>query len=84
MVARILGVRPSSLHRWRRMARQAGGLAARPAPGRSRRLTDLQLAQLERLLRQGATAHGFPNQLWTSARVAQLIRRHFGVAYHPD
>jgi len=84
VVARILGVRPSSLHRWRRMARQAGGLAAKPAPGPTRRLTDSQLTQLERLLRQGATAHGFPNQLWTSARVAQLIRRYFGVAYHPD
>lgn len=84
VVARILGVRPSSLHRWRRMARQPGGLTAKPVSGARRRLTDPQLAELERLLRQGATAHGFPNELWTSARVAQLIRRHFGVKYHPD
>ena len=83
VVARILGVRPSSLHRWRRMARQANGLAPKPVPGAKRRLTDAQLGELEGLLRQGATAHDFPNELWTSARVAQLIRRHFGVKYQP-
>src|SRR5262249_23633376 len=36
------------------------------------------------LLEQGAKAHGWPNQLWTAARVAVLVRRHFGVRYHPD
>ena len=84
VVARILGVQSSSLHRWQRMARQGQGLAAKPTTGARPRLTDGQLDELERLLRQGATAHGFPNELWTSARVAQLIRRHFGVQYHPD
>jgi transposase len=83
-VARILGVRPSSLHRWRRMAGQPQGLTAKPVTGAKRRLTDPQLGELERLLRQGATAHGFPNELWTAARVAQLIRRYFGVKYHAE
>jgi transposase len=83
-VARILGVTPTSLHRWRRMARQGQGLAAKPVRGAKRRLTDAQLRQLEQLLDQGAPAHGFPNDLWTAARVAQVIRRHFGVIYHPD
>lgn len=83
-VARILGVRSTSVHRWRRMARQGEGLSAKPVPGARRRLTDLQLQKLEGLLGQGATAHGFPNELWTSSRVAFLIRRHFGVCYHPD
>lgn len=66
------------------MARQSEGLRAKPASGAKRRLTDSQLCDLERLLLQGATAHGFANQLWTSARVAQLIQRRFGVKYHPD
>lgn len=83
-VARILGVTPSSLHRWRRLARRPEGLTAKPAPGAKRRLTDRQLRELERLLGRGATAHGFPNQLWTAARVAQLIRRRFGITYHPE
>src|SRR5271168_2208887 len=84
VVARIFGVTRSSLHRWRRMARQGHDLAAKPVPGAKRRLTDTQLQELEGLLDQGAPAHGFPNELWTSARVAQVIRRHFGVPYHSD
>ena len=84
VVARIMGVTRSSLHRWRRMARQGQGLAAKPAPGAKRRLSDRQLRALEGLLDQGAPAHGFPNELWTAARVAQVIHRHFGVKYHPD
>ncbi len=66
------------------MARQPDGLAAKPNPGPRPRLSDQQLAALEALLDQGAVAHGWPNHLWTSKRVAALIRRHFGVAYHPD
>ena len=38
VVARILGVTRPSLHRWRRMARQAHGLDAKPVPGAKRRL----------------------------------------------
>jgi transposase len=84
LVARILGITRTSLHRWRRLARQGTGLAAKPVPGARRRLSDLQLKELEGLLDEGAPAHGFPNELWTSARVAQVIQRHFGVKYHPD
>src|SRR5512144_1568544 len=84
VVARILGVRRTSLHRWRRMAQQEEGLKAKAATGPKRRLTDSQLCELERLLLQGATAHGFANELWISTRVGQLITRRFGVEYHPD
>lgn len=83
VVARILGVKPTSLHRWRRMARQTDGLAPKPPSGAKRRLDDAQLAELEQLLLKGAPAHGFPNELWTAARVAKVILRHFGVQYHP-
>jgi transposase len=82
-VARILGVKRTSLRRWRRMARQADGLAAKPPAGPRRRLTDPQLAELGQLLLQGAPAHGLPNELWTAAPVAQVILRHFAVKYHP-
>src|SRR5215472_6202472 len=83
VVARILGVTPSSLHRWRRLARQPGGLLAKPARGPEPLLSDQQLTVLEALLEQGAVAHGWCNQLWTGKRVAALIYRHFGVDYHP-
>jgi transposase len=66
------------------MARQEHGLDARAVPGAKHRLTDSQLQELEGLLDQGTPAHGFPNELWTAARVAQVIQRRFGVHYHPD
>jgi transposase-like protein len=59
-IARILGVTRPTLHRWRRMARHEHGLAAKPASGAKRRLTDAQLKELEGLLDKGAPAHDFP------------------------
>jgi transposase len=83
-VARILGVRTPSIHRWRRMAQQPHGLDARPIPGPTPRLSDYQLRKLERLLHQGAKKHGWANELWTADRVARLIRQRFGVSFHPE
>ena len=83
-VARLVGASGSSVHRWRKMARRKDGLAAKPASGRKRRLTAAQHRRLERMLRKGARAHGWANDLWTCPRVAELIRREFGVQYHVD
>lgn len=85
VIARILGVARGSLYRWQKAARtRLGGLAAKPHPGPTPRLSDTQLAQREALLRQGAPAHGWANHLWTAKRVAVVIRRHFGIAFHPE
>src|SRR5215469_13201213 len=84
VVARILGVRPASLHRWRRMAQKPHGLDARPAPGPTPRLSNYHLRKLERFLRQGAKKHGWPNDLWTAGRVARLIEQRFGISFHPE
>jgi transposase len=35
-------------------------------------------------LLQGAGAHGWRTERWTAARVADLIERHFGIAFHPE
>jgi transposase len=83
LIARILGVHETSVHRWRRLD-ALQGLQARPNPGRTPRLTDAQIQALVPLLQQGAVAHGWPNALWTCSRVAVLIERQFGVRYHRD
>src|SRR3712207_1246737 len=83
-IARILGVHETSVHRWRRQARNGSGLQAKPHPGPKPRLGREQWAQLEQLPLQGAKHHGWHNDLWTAARVATLIERHFGVRYHPE
>jgi transposase len=82
-IAAILGVNRGSLYRWRIMARKGPeGLRAVPSPGAPRQLDETRLPELEFLLGQGAKAHGWPNELWTSKRVANLIRKFFGVQYH--
>src|SRR6516165_4177648 len=84
-IARILGVHRPSLYRWRQDARsRPNGLAAKPHPGPTPRLSAEQLAELEGLLLRGATTHGWANELWTAPRVAEVIRRHFGISYHPE
>jgi transposase len=84
-IARILGVARPSLYRWRQAARSGpDGLAAKPHPGPAPQLADDQLEQLENLLLDGATAHGWPNELWTAKRVAEVIRRHFRIDFHPE
>jgi transposase len=84
LIGHILGVNANSVYRWHRQAQQPSGLDARPHPGPRPGLSDDQLHQLEGLLLKGAQAYGWANQLWTAARVAQLIRRHFGMDYHPE
>jgi transposase len=68
------------------VARSAqAGLDAKPHPGGSQPKLNLEQRQyLIDLLGQGARAHGFRNELWTLARIATVIARHFGVTYCPS
>jgi transposase len=83
-VAKVLGVHPKTVARWVRAARQPGGLAAKPQPGPTPGLTEVDLRRLGELLAQGAKAHGWHNELWTAARVARLIEQQFHIDYHPE
>src|SRR5687767_6025828 len=58
-------------------------LKRRPAPGARPRLSKEQRAKVPELLDRGAEAHGFRGELWTCERVAIVIRKEFGVSYHP-
>lgn len=85
-VARRYAVSRQSVHRWARALARAGptALRARPVPGRPPKLPRAQLAKLPGLLQQGATTHGFETDLWTTARIATLIARRWGVRYDRD
>jgi transposase len=85
-VARQLGVSRQSVNRWHARFNQAGAqaLASRGPTGYPARLSDQDLERLAALLLQGAATHGFSGDLWTVARITQLISRQFGVAYHPS
>ena len=79
-----MGVGERSIYRWLKQATSPDGLAAKPHAGPAPRLTVQQQQELESLLRQGAKAHGWANELWTTQRIADLIQRHFGVSLHHD
>lgn len=85
-VARRIGCAASSVKRWRDAWRRGGksALRVRKSPGRPAKLTASQKKRLVRLLTRGAMAQGYRTELWTTARVAEVIEREFGVAYHRD
>jgi transposase len=83
-IARRLGCSHSSVILWRDTVRRRGltALRAKPAAGRPPKLTAQQRAKLPRLLLRGAPAWGFETALWTTQRIATVIRREFGVRLH--
>ena len=84
-VARMVGVAPGSVVRWRDAYQRGGSkaLASKPPPHRPCRLSDKQRQKLVALLKKGPTAHGYKTELWTLDRVKAVIYQHFGVDYHP-
>lgn len=84
-VARLLGVTPTSVVRWKEALEEGGleALKAKPHPGRPPALSLEQKEALAALLRQGPLAAGFTTDLWTLERVAQVIKEHFAIEYHP-
>jgi transposase len=69
-------------HTWCRGGRDALVGAARL--GRTSRLSDGQLAEVEAALMAGPKANGFTTDMWTLARGAQVIERVAGVSYSPS
>lgn len=84
-VADFLGVHRTTVSRWVTAfrARGAVGLSSRAAPGRPRKLTTTQEKIVLRWLADDPTEHGFPTELWTAARLGQLIEQEFSIAFNP-
>jgi len=85
-VARRLGCAPSSVMRWRDAVERDGaeGLKVRASPGRPLKLSAPERVKLQEVLLAGPLASGYHTDLWTTARVASVVRKRFGVRYHPD
>ena len=85
-IAEALGVTRGAVSQWLRRVRDGGGregLRTKPRPGKQPRLTAEQRSQLPVLLTTGAESHAFIGDIWTTGRVAVVIKRAFGVSYHP-
>lgn len=84
-IALALGVSEGAVSQWVKRARSGGreALYSQPRAGGQTRLTPEQREQIPALLGRGAEAFGFLGDFWTTKRIALLIKRHFGVTYHP-
>jgi len=83
-VARRFRVTRMSANRWRR-ALAAGGraaLASKGPAGGPCKLSLVQVRELVAVLEAGPAVWGWDeDQCWTLARIAEVVRRRFGVAY---
>jgi transposase len=83
-IARRIECSPSSVMRWRDLWDALGeeGLKVRTATGRPPKMSERQKGKLLKLLLQGPMAFGWPTDVWTTRRVAELIRKKFSIDYH--
>lgn len=83
-IAEALGVSPVSVSRWFARVRDGGpeALRAQFSPGRPPKLSAAQKRLIPEFLWHGAEAYGFRGEVWTCARIAQVIEEEFGVRYH--
>jgi transposase len=82
-VAATIGVSWVSADRWLKQL-EAKQVRKRDMQrvGRPRKLSSKQLATLKRILKKGALCYGYPTELWTLKRVAEVIKEEFGVKYN--
>ena len=84
-VAERVGAAHGSVHRWWVAYREGGDTAldSKPHPGPKPQLDERRLKRLAKILAKGATSRGYPTELWTLARVAEVIEEEFDVVHRP-
>lgn len=80
-LARWLGAAKSSVFRWKQALERGGreALRSKPHPGKACRRSAQQKQRLVKMLWKGPLAAGYATDLWTCARVAEVIQRSLGV-----
>ena len=82
-VARRLWVAWRTVWVWDKRRRAEGPRSWREHqhPGPARRRTTEQRKKLQKILLEGARAHGYETDLWTLKRMAEVIKDEFGLEY---
>lgn len=85
-IAEALGVTKGAVSQWMSRVATEGepGLRARPHLGATPKLTAEQMQMIPEFLSHGAEAYGFRGEVWTCARIKEVIKREFSVSYHKD
>ena len=83
-IARTLGVSWNTVGRWAKRMDNEGNSSWKDVkpPGKPSKLSGTQRQALMKILMKGALARGYPTDLWTLKRVAEVIRQEFGVEYN--
>jgi transposase len=82
-IAEALGVSRAAVSQWIGLSKlDAEAWRAKVQGHRPSKLPAAQLSLIPELLSHGAEAYGFRGQLWTCARVVEVIREEFGITYH--
>jgi transposase len=84
-IGRELEVSHQTVSDWHEKWAVGGKQALKRAgqPGRPPKVSEADLTKVARALEKGPKANGFPTELWTLARVAEVIEKVTGVKYHP-
>ena len=82
-IARRLGLTWKTIWRWEKRAKREGWDSWRDKKhtGRPPRLQKDELTTLKGILLKKASARGYPTDLWTLKRVAEVIKQEFGYDY---
>ncbi|EMN88629.1 homeodomain-like domain protein [Leptospira weilii str. UI 13098] len=85
-VSKELGVSKQSVMRWRDKYESEGieGVKWNGQRGRPTKLSISEKKELKRIILKGPISNGYPNELWSTYRVLEIIRKKFGVTYHQD
>ena len=85
-IAEALGVTKGAVSQWMTRVATEGeeGLRARPHLGAAPKLTPEQVQMIPEFLSHGAEAYGFRGEVWTCARIVEVIKCEFSVSYHKD
>ena len=85
-IARRYGVSRTTASRWHRsiVVKGVDGMRKRRATGRPSRLTADQVDTISQMFFDGALAHGFLRDRWTTGKLAEAIERKFGIRYDQD
>jgi transposase len=82
-VAEQLHISENTVRKYRTLVNEGGldSLRQLSVGGRSSVLDDAAMQWIASALSGPASVHGFPTDAWTSNRLREVIRAHFGVSY---
>ena len=83
-VAEFLQVSPRAVYGWQAAFRRSGdaGIEAQPPPPRRTKLSTAQTRRVLGWFRKSPKSFGFATDLWTGRRVAEVIRRKWGIDFN--